>query len=206
MTETRIVSGTRPESWRRSVRRAHPLRSPPQTDINGRCAVCRAACGTEAARGRSHCCLSSPQIREGVEQTVVISRDNTAQQLTLRMRGVTDESANHSMLQHLLNQVLVASHATLDTLYSETWWVHQQPPPLHENLPPYQNVLLWSEDLWMARKIQFLTATDRQATAAQTVVSWGIKHWDVQEWLQKSTRSEERRVGKECRSRWSPYH
>ena len=24
--------------------------------------------------------------------------------------------------------------------------------------------------------------------------------------LQKPTRSEERRVGKECRSRWSPYH
>ena len=26
------------------------------------------------------------------------------------------------------------------------------------------------------------------------------------ELIQKSTRSEERRVGKECRSRWSPYH
>ena len=25
-------------------------------------------------------------------------------------------------------------------------------------------------------------------------------------WLQDSVRSEERRVGKECRSRWSPYH
>ena len=24
--------------------------------------------------------------------------------------------------------------------------------------------------------------------------------------IQKETRSEERRVGKECRSRWSPYH
>ena len=24
--------------------------------------------------------------------------------------------------------------------------------------------------------------------------------------LEKTTRSEERRVGKECRSRWSPYH
>ena len=28
-------------------------------------------------------------------------------------------------------------------------------------------------------------------------------HLDVQ---QRTTRSEERRVGKECRSRWSPYH
>ena len=37
--------------------------------------------------------------------------------------------------------------------------------------------------------------------------------WDVQDLnrrrldeLQKDPRSEERRVGKECRSRWSPYH
>src|SRR5260221_13360424 len=31
---------------------------------------------------------------------------------------------------------------------------------------------------------------------------------DLQEWLKSAsaTRSEERRVGKECRSRWSPYH
>ena len=26
------------------------------------------------------------------------------------------------------------------------------------------------------------------------------------EWIKKMWRSEERRVGKECRSRWSPYH
>ena len=30
---------------------------------------------------------------------------------------------------------------------------------------------------------------------------------DMPKWMAKSiTRSEERRVGKECRSRWSPYH
>ena len=28
----------------------------------------------------------------------------------------------------------------------------------------------------------------------------------IQPWLLLTTRSEERRVGKECRSRWSPYH
>ena len=26
------------------------------------------------------------------------------------------------------------------------------------------------------------------------------------DWMNKKSRSEERRVGKECRSRWSPYH
>ena len=29
---------------------------------------------------------------------------------------------------------------------------------------------------------------------------------EVDEWYDKEPRSEERRVGKECRSRWSPYH
>ena len=29
---------------------------------------------------------------------------------------------------------------------------------------------------------------------------------DEHDWLPEEVRSEERRVGKECRSRWSPYH
>ena len=29
---------------------------------------------------------------------------------------------------------------------------------------------------------------------------------DARDLLKKGVRSEERRVGKECRSRWSPYH
>ena len=32
------------------------------------------------------------------------------------------------------------------------------------------------------------------------------KSYIVKEFAQKEYRSEERRVGKECRSRWSPYH
>src|ERR1022692_1010781 len=42
---------------------------------------------------------------------------------------------------------------------------------------------------------------DYQAAHPQTAPSCGI----VRE-HQSATRSEERRVGKECRSRWSPYH
>src|ERR1035438_10745871 len=34
----------------------------------------------------------------------------------------------------------------------------------------------------------------------------GSEHDPEQEWRQNDARSEERRVGKECRSRWSPYH
>ena len=31
-------------------------------------------------------------------------------------------------------------------------------------------------------------------------------YFDEHEWININRRSEERRVGKECRSRWSPYH
>ena len=38
--------------------------------------------------------------------------------------------------------------------------------------------------------------------------TWRLKekHYGMLQGLDKSERSEERRVGKECRSRWSPYH
>src|SRR3989454_10971538 len=39
--------------------------------------------------------------------------------------------------------------------------------------------------------------------AEATVV--GARGYDIA-WLERVNRSEERRVGKECRSRWSPYH
>ena len=41
-----------------------------------------------------------------------------------------------------------------------------------------------------------VTATTLRAVKSATVNDWGAICW----------RSEERRVGKECRSRWSPYH
>ena len=36
--------------------------------------------------------------------------------------------------------------------------------------------------------------------AYSSILAWRIP------WTEKPGRSEERRVGKECRSRWSPYH
>src|SRR5258708_32063940 len=42
---------------------------------------------------------------------------------------------------------------------------------------------------------------------SRTVLSW-LTRWTTRgsKPFSRSTRSEERRVGKECRSRWSPYH
>ena len=37
-------------------------------------------------------------------------------------------------------------------------------------------------------------------------INQGVRQGYVNGFLRKSMRSEERRVGKECRSRWSPYH
>ena len=34
----------------------------------------------------------------------------------------------------------------------------------------------------------------------------GLDYWDKLDVTEYDDRSEERRVGKECRSRWSPYH
>ena len=42
-----------------------------------------------------------------------------------------------------------------------------------------------------------------------TLKEWGVTFEVIDKILwnfQRTTRSEERRVGKECRSRWSPYH
>ena len=42
--------------------------------------------------------------------------------------------------------------------------------------------------------------------AATSAVAAGLWFLIGERWLQPIVRSEERRVGKECRSRWSPYH
>src|SRR5258708_35642282 len=56
----------------------------------------------------------------------------------------------------------------------------------------------------------YLTGTVTVTTTALTIDSWGpwglIQNYQINSNVQASIRSEERRVGKECRSRWSPYH
>ena len=59
--------------------------------------------------------------------------------------------------------------------------------------------------------LAYLDHDDLDALQVVSVVSFyesfidGADSLDMQEYLQ-TQRSEERRVGKECRSRWSPYH
>ena len=56
----------------------------------------------------------------------------------------------------------------------------------------HRQILSAQVDLSKFNKANFEKATDEEK-----------KQQDV---MGESTRSEERRVGKECRSRWSPYH
>src|SRR2546422_10040237 len=63
----------------------------------------------------------------------------------------------------------------------------------------------------LARAEQLLVATGRRANTAgvglDTIgITIGTKGEIVVDDFLQTTRSEERRVGKECRSRWAPYH
>src|SRR5256885_13120563 len=48
--------------------------------------------------------------------------------------------------------------------------------------------------------------SESRQSPAQPVASYSHEERDESRRVKKSQRSEERRVGKECRSRWSPYH
>ena len=56
-----------------------------------------------------------------------------------------------------------------------------------------------------ARTLSFTRAAE-QLYISQPVVSKHVGELESRYKVQLFTRSEERRVGKECRSRWSPYH
>src|SRR2546429_6588146 len=58
----------------------------------------------------------------------------------------------------------------------------------------------FSETTTLAPMIQVAARGKTPATAATAANTW------AEVFLQRVRRSEERRVGKECRSRWSPYH
>src|ERR1039457_7697199 len=53
-----------------------------------------------------------------------------------------------------------------------------------------------------ARELQYVLLLDTETTTnSKQSLNFG-----AYQFCQRGTRSEERRVGKECRSRWSPYH
>ena len=65
----------------------------------------------------------------------------------------------------------------------------------------YQNQGLSLPDLINEGNLGLMKAAKRyDETKGFKFISYAI--W----WIRKRSRSEERRVGKECRSRWSPYH
>ena len=64
-------------------------------------------------------------------------------------------------------------------------------------------------NLFKARKKVGLSqevVAERLGISRQTVSKWETDETIPDIYQSKKLRSEERRVGKECRSRWSPYH
>ena len=55
-------------------------------------------------------------------------------------------------------------------------------------------------------KIKTLVAMLLLSAGATTVVAQDASNCNSNSSISHEARSEERRVGKECRSRWSPYH
>ena len=91
--------------------------------------------------------------------------------------------------------------------------------PLHLHAQHFVDTLAAGKDLYAEKTMTWSIAeADKCLAAAQQhsdrVVQIGLQHQsggalaDTRQWLSQglATRSEERRVGKECRSRWSPYH
>ena len=66
------------------------------------------------------------------------------------------------------------------------------------NFEPFANEARDGYDIveWLAR----------QPWSNGKVAMWGGSYAGFDQWATLKERSEERRVGKECRSRWSPYH
>src|ERR1019366_9531083 len=61
------------------------------------------------------------------------------------------------------------------------------------------------QNIALEEKVRQRTEQLAQASAAKTQFVANMSH-DIRNPLNGIVRSEERRVGKECRSRWSPYH
>ena len=59
----------------------------------------------------------------------------------------------------------------------------------------------WIKKMWHIYTMEYYSAIKRKEIEL-FVVRW----MDLEPVIQSEVRSEERRVGKECRSRWSPYH
>src|SRR5205823_14244057 len=65
---------------------------------------------------------------------------------------------------------------------------------------PAQSVAIQAK-IWMVEKSEMVML----AAAKKLIAIWFIPMANMW-WTQTPIRSEERRVGKECRSRWAPYH
>ena len=63
-----------------------------------------------------------------------------------------------------------------------------------------------STDEWMKKMWYIYTMEYYSAKEKNEIMPFAATRMDLEMIILSEVRSEERRVGKECRSRWSPYH
>src|SRR3712207_7590853 len=62
------------------------------------------------------------------------------------------------------------------------------------------------QPMWAPSGQTIYFVSDRGAGRRNNIYAYDLKGGQVRQLTRFTDRSEERRVGKECRSRWSPYH
>src|SRR3712207_8063123 len=113
----------------------------------------------------------------------------------------------HETLSEVVRKVLLTywNTASFFTLYAETngWDPAARPAPARDERPLLDRWALAT----LAEVTEGVTAAmeDFDTQGAGRLIAQFVD--DLSNWyVRRSRRSEERRVGKECRSRWSPYH
>src|SRR5258708_7534618 len=85
----------------------------------------------------------------------------------------------------------------------------EQPDPdvCKEGSGEFRDVIVLDHNPFLVAKVHYLPFDRVGRFNSTTIAEWTSGDGDAANWkLQFNQRSEERRVGKECRSRWSPYH
>ena len=170
--------------------------------------------GCKVAVKQIHELILSPHNRRLFEREMNIA-SRCRHPCLLQFIGATNDEGTplfvtelmESSLRTLLEQQLLPTSdictLSVDIAQALNYLHLSKPPIIHRDISS-ANVLLWRQGKqWRGKVSDYGTANFMQQTMT---VAPGAMIYSAPDALTSNQRSEERRVGKECRSRWSPYH